>query len=264
MESQASPTEPADTGGHRLRDELGVSRRHGERWSRFLARVADAFGLVLLLVLTTYVLESLVPFGGWTAPLITATAVAAGIVSLVSARARHPVVRAGVIAGAAAVVLAVIAAAVDSPTALGAAALLVFGLLATATVEVLAAVIGEERVGFRTILGAISVYVQLGLLFVFVYVAVDRLQGGLFFGQTIRTGDYVFFSVTTLTTTGYGNLVPAGQPGRMIAGLEMLVGQIFLVTLIAGLVSLWRPGSWRRGRRAAPPSQEDAAESAGR
>ena len=88
--------------------------------------------------------------------------------------------------------------------------------------------------------------------------------GGLFFGQTIRTGDYVFFSVTTLTTTGYGNLVPAGQPGRMIAGLEMLVGQIFLVTLIAGLVSLWRPGSWRRGRRAAPPSQEDAAESAGR
>src|SRR6059058_4276344 len=112
MESQASPTEPADTGGHRLRDELGVSRRHGERWSRFLARVGDAFGIVLLLVLTTYVLES-----------------------LVSARARHPAVRGGVIAGAAAVVLTVIAAAVDSSAALGAAALLVFGLLATATVE---------------------------------------------------------------------------------------------------------------------------------
>jgi hypothetical protein len=265
MESQASPTDGAETGGHRLRDELGLSRRRGERWSRFLTRVGDAFGMVLLLVLTTYVLESLVPFDGWTAPLITAAAVAAGIVSLVSARAREPVVRAGVSAGVAAFALTVVAAAADSSTALGVAALLVFLLLAAATVEVLAAVISEEQVGFRTILGAISVYVQLGLLFVFVYVAVDRLQDGLFFGQTIRTGDYVFFSVTTLTTTGYGNLVPTGQPGRMLAGLEMLVGQIFLVTLIAGLVSLWRPGSWRRGRPAAPPpSPEDAAESSGR
>ncbi len=35
--------------------------------------------------------------------------------------------------------------------------------------------------------------------------------------------------------------MPAGQPGRMFAGLEMLMGQIFLVTLVAGLVSLWRP-----------------------
>jgi hypothetical protein len=40
--------------------------------------------------------------------------------------------------------------------------------------------------------------------------------------------------------------VPAGQPGRMFSGLEMLIGQIFLVTLVAGLVSLWRPGSLAR------------------
>ena len=36
--------------------------------------------------------------------------------------------------------------------------------------------------------------------------------------------------------------MPAAQPGKMFSGLEMLLGQIFLVTLIAGLVSLWRPG----------------------
>ena len=100
---------------------------------------------------------------------------------------------------------------------------------------------------FRTILGAISVYVMLGILFTWVYVAVDKLQAGLFFGQPIQVGDFVFFSITTLSTTGYGNLVPAGQPGRMLSGIEMLVGQIFLVTLIAGLVSLWRPGI-ARGR----------------
>jgi hypothetical protein len=36
--------------------------------------------------------------------------------------------------------------------------------------------------------------------------------------------------------------VPAGTVGQSFAVLEMLVGQIFLVTLVAGLVSLWRPG----------------------
>jgi len=105
-------------------------------------------------------------------------------------------------------------------------------------------------VGFRTILGAISVYVIFGLMFSFAYAGIDRLQAGSFFGTTTtQTGDFVFFSITTLTTTGYGNLVPAAQPGRMLSGLEMLIGQIFLVTLIAGLVSLWRPGLRGRGDR---------------
>jgi hypothetical protein len=119
-------------------------------------------------------------------------------------------------------------------------------LLTVASAKMLGAVLAEHEVNFRTILGAISVYVLLGILFTFVYFAVDKLQPGLFFGQPIQTGDFIFFSITTLSTTGYGNLVPAGQPGKMLSGLEMLVGQIFLVTLIAGLVSLWRPGSLSR------------------
>ena len=89
------------------------------------------------------------------------------------------------------------------------------------------------------------IYLILGLLFTFLYGALDRVQSGNFFGQgvVLHTGDTIFFSFTTLTTTGYGDLVPASQPGKMFAGLEMLMGQIFLVTLVAGLVSLWRPGS---------------------
>ena len=70
--------------------------------------------------------------------------------------------------------------------------------------------------------------------------------------------DFLFFSYTTLTTTGYGNLVPGGQPGRMIAGLEMMIGQIFLVTLVAGLVSLWRPGEGMRRRREARAARASA------
>ena len=54
----------------------------------------------------------------------------------------------------------------------------------------------------------------------------------------------VFFSFTTLTTTGYGNLVPAGQPGQSLAVMEMIIGQLFLVTALGKIVSVWRPGTW--------------------
>ena len=109
---------------------------------------------------------------------------------------------------------------------------------------VLRRVVTPTKVGSRTILGALSVYAVLGILFTFLYGVIDRIQGGPFFeGVAHPAGtDFLFFSYTTLTTTGYGNLVPGGQPGRMISGLEMMIGQIFLVTLVAGLVSLWRPG----------------------
>jgi hypothetical protein len=59
----------------------------------------------------------------------------------------------------------------------------------------------------------------------------------------------LFFSFTTLTTTGYGNLVPAGNPGQTFAVLEMLTGQLFLVTAIAKVINAWRPGQGRGGLR---------------
>jgi len=91
----------------------------------------------------------------------------------------------------------------------------------------------------------------LGILFSFAYATVDRIQSGPFFSEVghAEGNEFLFFSYTTLTTTGYGNLVPAGQPGRMLAGLEMMLGQLFLVTLVAGLVSLWRPGDRLLKRR---------------
>jgi voltage-gated potassium channel Kch len=119
-------------------------------------------------------------------------------------------------------------------------------LLGIAAVTILRRVIvGAREVDFRTILGAISVFTLLGLLFAFLYVALGRWSHRDFFAGVANaaSSDYLFFSYTTLTTTGYGNLVPAGKVGQSLAVLEMLVGQIFLVTLVAGLVSLWRPGT---------------------
>jgi Ion channel len=227
-----------------------MSRRPGERWGQFAERVGDAFGLVLLLIIGTYVLASLIPYRGWTAALITAVAASAAVIALASADAHPRTVRAAGVLALASVVLAALAAAFDEPTLLGISAIVQVLLLLVAAGAVLRAVVTAPEVGFRTILGAISVYMTFGLLFTFLYAFLDKAQDGAFFsnGASAGGGNTLFFSFTTLTTTGYGDLVPAAQPGKMFAGLEMLFGQIFLVTLVAGLVSLWRP---RRGRVAA-------------
>ena len=257
MESQASPAEREGRSGPR-----GLTREPGERWTRFATRVANAFGLVLLLVVTIYVLASLVSYKGWGGVALAIATGSCATLALVSSEARTPLPRWSAALATAAVVLAVISAIAGGSTLLGVSALIQVALLTVAAGEMLGAVLREHEVNFRTILGAISVYVILGILFSYVYVAVDKLQPGAFFGQPIETGDFIFFSITTLSTTGYGNLVPGGQPGRMLAGLEMLVGQIFLVTLIAGLVSLWRPGSLARLSR--PAQGASAGASTGR
>jgi hypothetical protein len=225
---------------------LTILRRRGERWSRFAARVAEAFGLVLVLAIALYALGSLLSYSGWGGVVLAGTTGTCVIVALVSAKASRGLLRTASALALAAFALAVAGAVSSSKSPTGAAALILAILLAVAAAEVLGAALREKEVGFKTILGAISVYVILGILFTFVYAAIERFQSSSFFGAPTRTGDFVFFSFTTLTTTGYGNLIPATHFGRMTAGLEMLIGQIYLVTLIAGLVSLWRPGRWAR------------------
>ena len=232
--------------------ETGGSRAE---WARLAERIGNAFGLVLLLLVATYVLASLTSFAGWSAVAVLALGCAAAAVGLASAGARTAIVRFAAALAAGSVTLAVLAELSGERSLLAVAALTQALLLAAAAAAVLRAVLSALEVSFRTILGAISVYMIFGLLFASLYVAIDRLQAGPFFSSgEPQTGDFIFFSFTTLTTTGYGNLVPDGQPGKMFAGLEMLLGQIFLVTLIAGLVSLWRP----RRRSDGPGLSSDA------
>ena len=225
-------------------DTASRRARRRERWIQRAERARDAFGLVFVLVLTTYALASLIENHGWTAVVLTISTSATSVVALVSAHAQHRFVRIVVLLAALTVVLATIGAMTDNRTWLNLATAIQVSLLAVAMAAVLRRVITAPEVGSRTILGALSVYAVLGILFTFLYGVVARVQGGAFFeGHPHPAGsDFLFFCYTTLTTTGYGNLVPGGQPGRLIAGLEMMAGQIFLVTLVAGLVSLWRPG----------------------
>jgi hypothetical protein len=232
-------------------DPSGIRAPGGDRWLKRAEQFTDAFGLVFGLVLVTYVLTSLLGNDGWAAVLVMLSVAATSIVALTSSYSPPHYVHIAIYLSAIGLVLAVIAAITDDKVWLSLGALVQVGLLAAAMAAVLMRVVGTAEVGARTILGAISVYTVLGLLFAFIYEAVGRIQSSPFFEghPQVHHGDYLFFSYTTLTTTGYGDLVPGGQPGRMIAGLEMLIGQIFLVTLVAGLVSLWRPGERLKARR---------------
>jgi hypothetical protein len=225
--------------------------RDRERWVDRAERVSDAFGLVLVLVLITYVLTSLLENRGWDAVILIVATSMTTVVALISAHARSRLIRTAVVLSALTVTLAAIGAASGGHAWLNFASVVQVLLLTVAMAAVLRRVVSTPEVGSRTILGALSVYTVLGILFTFVYGAIDRIQSGPFFEGTPHPigSDFIFFSYTTLTTTGYGNLVPGGQPGRMISGLEMMIGQIFLVTLVAGLVSLWRPGEALRRRR---------------
>ena len=99
----------------------------------------------------------------------------------------------------------------------------------------------HPRVTYETILGALSAYVLVGLVFAFVYLALHDLAHTDFFAQLGEhpQSEYLYFSFVVLTTLGFGDLSPSvGLPQALVA-IEALVGQVFLVTMVARLVTLW-------------------------
>jgi hypothetical protein len=242
--------EPPD----RLRPRRFRPRPVGETRLELVERIADAYGLVLVLILVTFVVTVALPPEGWGGRVVAvAVAGLTAVIALTSSEVRIGRVRVAIGAAVTAVVAAALAEAVSSDGLLGVAFIIDSLLLTVAAVTIMRRVVLASEVDFQTILGAISVFTLLGLLFGYLYLALGRLASGDVFAGVphAATRDYLFFSYTTLTTTGYGNLVPAGDLGQILAVFEMLIGQFFLVTLVAGLVSLWRPGALAREKAAA-------------
>jgi Ion channel len=140
------------------------------------------------------------------------------------------------------VALSPIVLLVDSTEVLALTYLLPVALLVTATLPVtLSGVIRHRRVTSETVLGALCCYVLLGLLFAFVYLAVNDLRDEPFFAQPgpHAQSEYLYFSFVALTTLGFGDLSPSVGLPQGLTVLEALLGQVFLVTLVARLVTLW-------------------------
>jgi Ion channel len=130
--------------------------------------------------------------------------------------------------------------------ALTAALGLAAGVL-TVTIAVVIAMgaVAQNEVNSRSVAGAICVYMLFGMLFMFLYGVLATLGHGPFFAQgTDGTRALrLYFSYVTLATLGYGDYTPVGNLGHALAVLEALIGQLYLVTVVAVVVTrLGRPG----------------------
>jgi hypothetical protein len=219
------------------------------RWLRGLPPTADRYGLVLALVVVTYVVVSAAVTNPWWIVGICALQGLTLLVALHTSRARPLWVGlAGVslVVGTLVAITSILLPAAKANTDIF--RLVGGALLLVAPVAIVRRIASHEMVKAQTVLGAICIYVLLGYCFAVLFDAMAYFSHRPFFvgvPQAPRSA-YLFFSYTTLTTVGYGNLVPAEHLGQTFAMLEALLGQIFLVTLVARLVSLWgqaRPGA---------------------
>ena len=114
-------------------------------------------------------------------------------------------------------------------------------ILPVAAIVVLVRRIVEDlpSVSARTILGLLSVYLLLGMTFAALFATIAVISDEPFFAQTkaAEPVDFTYFSFVTLATVGYGDLTAANPMPRMLAAIEGLLGQLYLVTVVAVAVS---------------------------
>ena len=205
-------------------------------------RALDSYASLLVLLLANFFLLELVDDPRWGAIGSTLLAAAALFVAISDPENGHTINRTQTLSIIGCVGLSCVLLFADSASVLGLAYLLPVALLVTATLPItLYRVLHHRRVTTETILGALCTFVLLGLLFAFVYLAISELRGAPFFAQPgpQQQSEYLYFSFVVLTTLGFGDLSPSvGLPQALVA-IEALVGSVFLVTLVARLVTLW-------------------------
>jgi Ion channel len=212
---------------------------------------ADSYALVLALVVVTYVVSVSVS-KSWAAPTALTVQLATVWLTLRTSHARRVTRAAASVVLGLAAIAALASFFVHQPGAeLGVIFSLCCLLYLVAPFAIVRHLMLRRGIDAETLLGAIAAYLLIGMFFAFAYQAAGQLQTTPFFG---RAGDGtlsqdLFFSFVTMTTVGYGNLVPAHNPGQTLAVLEALTGQLFLVVAVGKIISSMRP---RRGRRDGP------------
>jgi len=201
-------------------------------------RSAHSYRTVLLFIIATFLFAELAGDASWTTSvllLLQSGTLAAAMWTSGLARADSKLLLAQLALG---IALAIAAPLSGGNSFLGAAGI-VSGVLAIATIGVIAVgVIDQAEVNAQSVTGAICIYLLLGILFMFFYSAVALIESGDFFAQATDGTRSVrlYFSYVTLVTLGYGDYTAAAQPARSFAIAESLLGQLYLVTVVALLV----------------------------
>jgi hypothetical protein len=111
-------------------------------------------------------------------------------------------------------------------------------LAVIAPIVVVRRLIRHRVVSRGTLTGAVSAYLLIPVAFFYLYLTLDLVGSTPFFGEPKPTTDLMYFSLTTVTTVGYGDFVAAQPIGRLLANAEALLGQLYLVTFVGLLIGL--------------------------
>jgi hypothetical protein len=207
-------------------------------------RAAHSYWAVLGAIFVTFFLAALLPDSRWASSVIALAQSATLLITIWTAGW-------GMMERTFPFMLAVAAAAAAAVNFIwkGDVVTAVLGILAgvltvTIAVAIARGAVAQNEVNSRSVAGAICVYFLFGMLFMWVYGVLAALGKTPFFAQGTNGTRPIrlYFSFTTLATLGYGDYTPAKNLGRALAVLEALLGQLYLVTVVAVIVTrLGRP-----------------------
>jgi hypothetical protein len=198
------------------------------------------YGLVLLLVICVVIFVIIAPDGDVSRAIAFALVGAALVVAIATSRERSVVRRRRiVVAGSTIFVVTVLTAAgtISASITFAVAAVMTLAVPATLAGGLLR-LVRDQGATVQAVAGGLAIYLLLGLAFASAIGFVSDVQSAQFFTQVAHptASDRVYYSFTVLTTTGFGDFTAAHSSGRALAVLEMLVGQIYLVTVISILI----------------------------
>ena len=206
-------------------------------------RASKSYAFVLAMIIASFVFAAVAPDANWSASALLLTETATLVIALWTA---------GLAATGSKLSLALIALSAAAAVALvvwggstlaGAVGLLSAALVVAIGLAIVIGVFDQGEINRQAVTGAVCIYLLIGFFYVFVYGAIAAFSHGYLFAQgtdgtrSIR----LYFSYVTLATVGYGDYTMAGNLGRTLSVLEALMGQLYLVTILALLVSRMRP-----------------------
>jgi hypothetical protein len=199
------------------------------------------YGILLLIILASAVFQLAAPEEDWAHLITIAFEGTTLLLAMVAAQLPRSLLRVamGVVLVA---VLGTAAALIglgeigDGPARIVSLVLVALAPAAIA-VGVLRDVRRERAITIRTMFGVLCIYLLIGMVFAFMFGIVDELASTSFFASGAGTAsDFLYFSYATLTTVGYGDLTAGTDVARSLAIAEALLGQIYLVTVVAVIV----------------------------
>ena len=228
-------------------DRDGAQRWHVGPILRRL-RASRSYGFVLALVLFTFVFVTAAPAADWTRGVLVLIQALTLAVALWTSGLTGRVDAAAALLIILGVAAAIAQFATDSSAATGVLGLLDVLLIGVTAVVIILGIRDQHEVNVQSVLGALCIYLLIGLFFTFAYGAIAAMDSGPFFAQgTDGTPALrLYYSITSLSTVGYGDYTAGSDLGRALTVSEALLGQVYLVTVVALIVSRLRPGRTER------------------